>query len=147
MKKNETIKEAQEGLAKDHVEQSLNHLKKAMDFYQAPREEDELDLVKEVRDRLFSLGVSEERLQKTYDQNPLVQEANGRHAHAQQFQMTRYLNEQFLIAQVNDGVDTALDRYQLMFEVKPTEWLQIFDQGLSKNFLEMDLPRTIDNER
>lgn len=138
---------SQEELQQDFVRESMQRMQQSCDFYKEKPKEVELDLVALIRADLFNYCVDEDRLQRVFDTNPLVIEAQGRHTHAQQFQLSRWLNQQFNIAQVFDGIPTQLERYQVIFEARPDEWVKIWREGLIVRFRELDLPRTPTNER
>lgn len=147
MSEQEKIKQSQEDLKNEFVLNSLQQLKKISDFYQESPTEGELDLVALVRADLFSKGVDEGRLKRVFDHNPFVVEAKGRHTHAQQFQLCRWLNQQFEIVQVYDNIPTQLERYQVIFGASIEEWIKIWREGLLIRLRELDLPRTLNNER
>ena len=117
-------------------------LQAGQQFYNEQRDENELDLVKVVRDRLFEKGMSDEQLANCYDNSRFVQEANGRHTHAQQWNLTRWVDEQFTLVQAQDGVDTRIYRFQSVYELGTDEWLKVFDNGIAPNLLEFGLRTT-----
>ncbi len=137
--KQEPQQEQAEHLATDPVIAGLNLLKAGQSFYEQKAGANELDLVKVVRERLFEHGINEETLTKCFDNSNFVQEAQGRHTHAQQWNLTRWVDEQFTLVQVQDDVDTRLYRYQAMYEVNPDDWLKVFDQGILPNLAEFGI--------
>lgn len=108
-------------------------------FYNEKADPNELDLVKVVREKLFSGGVDEDTLNACFDKSNFIQEATGKHTHAQQWNMTRWIDEQFTLVQAQDGVDTRLFRFQSVYELHPDEWLKVFDRGIAPNLLEFGL--------
>lgn len=97
----------------------------ACGYYGGKRLDNELDLVKEIRDRLFAAGVS--GLDVIYDQNRHIQAAVGRKAHAQQYHLNRFFSDQLMLAQALKGVDTRQSRYCLIYEIQPEEWMKIIE--------------------
>lgn len=108
-------------------------------FYNEGADPDEVDLVQAVRQRLFEKGINEDQLAACFDSSNFVQEAGGRHTHAQQWNLTRWVDEQFTLIQAQDGVDTRLFRYQAIYEVQPDVWLKVFDDGILPNLAEFGI--------
>ena len=119
------------------VEKHLDALKKTVDIYSQPRAEGEIDLVKVIRDKLQENGVTSERLEQAYDHSRFIEDAVPRQSHAQQFHLNRYFNDQLMMA----DADTRLERYQLIYEVTPSEWLKIMEKSVIPRFVELDLPK------
>ena len=119
------------------VEKHLDTLKKTVDIYSQPRVDGEIDLVKVIRDKLQENGVTAERLEQAYDHSRFIEDALPRQSHAQQFHLNRYFNDQLMMA----DADTRLERYQLIYEVTPSEWLKIMEKSVIPRFVELDLPR------
>lgn len=117
----------------------LSHLQNGVNFYNEHRDENEVDMVSEVRLRLIEAGASDALLSEVYDNNRFIKEAAGKHAHAQQYNLNRFFNGQLNAAEAETGTDTRLLRYQLMYEVNPREWLTVFDKGILLNTLELGL--------
>ena len=63
-------------------------------------------------------------------------EAQGKPAHAQQYLMNRYFSTQLMAVEQ----DTVLQRYSLMYEVQPDEWLQVFEKTVLPAFVDYNLP-------
>ena len=142
MNTEETVAQSDEdnGLAAkqiEAVEKHLESLKKTVDIYSQPRAEGEVDLVKVIRDKLQENGVTTERLEKAYDHSRFIEDAIPRQSHAQQFHLNRYFNDQLMMA----DADTRLERYQLIYEVTPFEWLKIMEKSVIPRFVELDLPK------
>jgi len=116
-------------------EKIVELFKGPMRFYNTDRQSDELDLVKEVRQRLLSLGL-EDKLQEGFDTNRFILEAVDKNSHVQQFLLNRYLTIQFMASQE----DTAVERYALMNEVNPSDWLTVFEQRILPAVVNLDLP-------
>ena len=122
------------------LEEAEAMLRRGVDFYNEAPQVDEINLVARVRSLLKDNGLGEDRLVEAYDQNRFVKEAEGRHAHAQQFNLNRYFVDQ-LSKLEKQGDDSRLLRFQLVYEVRPTEWLKIIEQSIVPNILDKDLPR------
>jgi hypothetical protein len=120
---------------------TLERMTNSAKFYSQKRADGELDLVQATRKMLAEAGADEEKLIAHYDTDRFVKEAADKHAHAQQFQLNRFFNGQFCIIDAEDGGDTRLLRYQLIYEVKPSEWLTIMKKSVIPGFVELGLPR------
>lgn len=129
----------QREIAIEAAEPALDLLQAAQSFYHEPAAATELNLVNELRARFQNVGVSEDVLVRCFDNSCFVREAMGKHAHAQQWNLTRWINEQFNLIQSRDGVDTRLYRYQAIYEIDTNDWLKIFDHGILQNLLEFGL--------
>lgn len=126
-------------IALENVEPALHLLQAGQSFYNEAPAANEVNLVNEIRIRFQNFGVSEEVLNRCFDNSCFVQEAQGKHAHAQQWNLTRWINEQFNLIQSHDGIDTRLYRYQAIYEIDTDAWLKIFDHGILQNLLEFGL--------
>lgn len=115
---------------KDLTEKAFDSLRKIQNFYDDPPAENEIDLVDIVREKLLDAGITEESILQSFDSNGFVREATGRHSHAQLWNLSRWLDEQLSLIQVQDGADTRLLRYQIMYEVPPMKWLTVFEKGI-----------------
>lgn len=107
-------------------------------FYNSQKLEGELDLVQAVRQRMSDHGLKE-KLQNGFDANRFVVEAQGKPAHAQQYLMNRYFSTQLMAVEQ----DTVLQRYSLMYEVQPDEWLQVFEKTVLPAFVDYNLPAQV----
>jgi hypothetical protein len=108
-------------------------------FYNEKPTPDEVNLVAKVRDWLKEKAVDEELLVAAFDKSNFVQEAEGKHAHAQLFNLNRWMDEQLSIIQAEDNIDTRLFRYQVMYEVSPDQWLTVVEKGVLPNLVEFGL--------
>jgi len=115
---------------------SVQLLKAGQAFYNEKADPGELDLVATVREYMKEYGVDEDTLVQKFDNNTFVVESANRHTLAQQFNLTRWADEQFTIIQAQDGIDTRTMRFQAIYEVKPEAWLKIFKEGLLPNLVE-----------
>lgn len=116
--------------------EKINQLFKGpMEFYEKPPLEDELNLIKEVRDRFVKYGQLE-KMPDCYDNNRFIVEAIGKNSHVQQFHLNRYLSIQLMAS----GKDTAVERYALMNEVNPSQWLTVFEERILPACINLDLP-------
>lgn len=117
----------------------VNELMNApIEFYNSQKLEGELDLVQAVRQRMSDHGLKE-KLQNGFDANRFVVEAQGKPAHAQQYLMNRYFSTQLMAVEQ----DTVLQRYSLMYEVQPDEWLQVFEKTVLPAFVDYNLPAQV----
>ncbi len=117
------------------VEKVIELMTKPMDFYNSARKEDELDLVATVRQKMVDAGLSD-KLPECQDGNRFIQDAKDRPAHAQQYNLNRYFCTQFMAAKE----EAALERYALIYEIQPDEWLKIFDKTILPAVVNYDLP-------
>ena len=122
------------------LEEAEKSLKQAVDFYNQLPDPNEISLVEVVRKSLIDNGVTDEQLRETYDTDRFVIESAGKHAHAQQFNLNRYFANQ--LAHVDaEGGDTRLIRYQLIYEISPSDWLKIINDSVIPNLVDFNLPR------
>ena len=116
--------------------EKLNDLMRGpMEQYQATRREDELDLVAIVRERMVQAGLLD-KLPYAFDNNRFIQEAIGKPSHAQQYNLNRYFSTQLMAAQD----DTLVQRYALIYEIRPDEWLNVFDNTILPAIVNFNLP-------
>lgn len=129
---------------KDKVSDALNEaeksLKRAVDFYNQLPDPNEISLVDMVRRALVENGVQEQQLREAYDCDRFVIESAGKHAHAQQFNLNRYFANQLSYVDAEGG-DTRLIRYQLIYEITPSEWFKIVKDSVIPNLVDFNLPR------
>ena len=107
-------------------------LNNCADFYNTPRVENEIDLVKHVRESLIESGAGD--LISNFDESRFVIEAVDKTGHAQQFNLTRFFDLQLSAA----PIDTSVERYALLYSLRADEWLGVF-----KNTI---LPTIVDNQ-
>ena len=119
----------------EQLEKVNKFMTASMSRYDAPRAENELNLVDLVRQRLVNSGLGD-RLSAAYDNNRFIIEAQGKTSIAQQYNLNRYLAIQFMAAQQ----DSLMQRYTLIYEVLPAQWLAIFDRTILPALMEFDLP-------
>ena len=84
-----------EGVFDPAIEQVNKIMAGPMNFYNAERVENEIDLIAEVRQRMVSVGLAD-RLPGCFDSNRFILEAQGKPAHAQQYNLNRYFTTQFM---------------------------------------------------
>lgn len=104
-------------------------------FYNRPREENEIDLVKRIREAMIEVGLKDKVIE-AYDENRFIKEAEGRTAHAQQYNLNRYFSTQLMAVEQ----DTSLERYALLYEIRPDQWLEIFKRNILPIVVNCDLP-------
>ena len=121
--------------AQQDAEKIVKLMTEPMKFYQSERQENEIDLISTVRQKLVDAGLSD-RLPECFDDNRFIQEAKNRPAHAQQYNLNRYFCTQFMAAEE----EASLERYALIYEIKPTEWLEIFDKTILPAVVNYNLP-------
>lgn len=117
------------------IEKFNEFMRGPMEQYQAPRQEDELDLVRIVREKMVQAGLLE-KLPLAFDNNRFIQEAIGKPSHAQQYNLNRYFSTQLMTAQD----DTLVQRYALIYEIRPDEWLNVFDNTILPAIVNFNLP-------
>lgn len=118
-----TASSTQEDLEKAALLSMQNLMQTGIDHYNRPKDPNEIDLVPELRKELESAGI--DNLEQIYDNNRHVQEAQNRVAHAQQYNLNRFLYEELTAIDMQESIDTRQSRYCLLYEVKPTEWLNV----------------------
>lgn len=125
----------QEETLSPEAEKIITLMQKPMEFYQSERKEDEIDLVAVVREKMVEAGLGE-KLPECYDSNRFIQEAKDRPAHAQQYNLNRFFCTQFMAAKE----EASIERYALIYEIKPNEWLEIFDKTILPAVVNYNLP-------
>ena len=120
------------------IDQVVTAVNASVNIYNTPRVSGELDMVQAVRNLLCSVGLGD-RLPEAYDANRFIIEAHGKTAIAQQYNLNRYLSIQLMSV----DQDATLQRYALIYEVSPKDWLTIFEQNILPALAEFDLPRVI----
>jgi hypothetical protein len=122
----------------DQLDQAVAKIKDLMDkpisFYNSPRQANEMDLVGLVRDRLIQSGLLEKI--DHYDSSRFIIEAKDKPSHAQQYLLNRYLSTQLMAA----PEDTSIERYALIYEIQPDQWLEIFDKTILPTVVNCNLP-------
>lgn len=116
----------------------INGLEGAMRYYDEPRSGNEVDIVSVARQALIKSGVAADVLEKTYDKNPHILEAAGRHAHAQQFQVNQWAVKQ-CFALEEKGKDTRMLRYSVMNEARVEDWITVFEKHIAPNLAALGL--------
>lgn len=117
------------------IEKFNEFMRGPMEQYQSPRREDEIDLVSVVRERMVQAGLLD-KLPHAFDNNRFIQEAVGKPSHAQQYNLNRYFSTQLMVAQD----DTLVQRYALIYEIQPDEWLNVFDNTILPAIVNFNLP-------
>lgn len=117
------VPKTQEDLEKAALLSMKNLMQVGVDHYNKPKDPNEIDLVAETRKELENAGI--DNLDTIYDQNRHVIEAQNRVAHAQQYNLNRFLYEELTAIDSTEGIDTRQSRYCLLYEVQPTEWLNV----------------------
>lgn len=109
-----------------------------MAFYNSQRDPQDIDLLREVRQMMTEAGLGD-RLPEAFDKNRFIIEAQNRASHAQQYNLNRYLTLQFM-ACPQAG---TTQRYSLIYEIAPNEWLRIFRDSILPAMVDYDLPVVI----
>lgn len=117
------------------AEKVVKLMEKPMNFYQGKRQDDEMDLIHVVRQKMVDAGLSD-KLVDCFDSNRFIIEAKERPAHAQQYNLNRYFCTQFMAADEQAGIE----RYSLIYEITPDQWLTIFDKTILPAVVNYDLP-------
>lgn len=121
--------------ADDAVDKVVDLMTKPMQQYMSARRDDEMDLVQIVREKMVQVGLAD-KLPECFDNNRFIQEAKDRPAHSQQYNLNRYFSTQFMAAKE----DASIERYALIYEIRPDQWLEIFDKTILPAVVNYDLP-------
>lgn len=126
-------------------QEALDKLKELMqgpmDYYNSERLPDEMDLVQRVRDLFIQNGAGH-LLNNGFESSRFIIEAKDKSSHAQQFNLNRWLSLQLM---AKTGSDPVM-RYSLIYEIRPDQWLGIFETRILPNFLALDLPVMLDED-
>ena len=117
------------------IEKIVTLMEKPMDFYNSERKDDEIDLIDVVRQRMIEAGLVD-KVRECYDTDRFIIEAKDRPAHAQQYNLNRFFCTQFMAAKE----DASIERYALIYEIQPNQWLEIFDKTILPAVVNYDLP-------
>lgn len=120
------------------LEAIQERFKGPMDFYNSQRHPDEMNLIAEVRHLMEEAGLGD-RLPQAFDSNRFIMDAVNRPAHAQQYNLNRYLTLQFMAAEDQ----ATLARYSLIYEITPKEWLVTFKGTILPAMVDFNLPVVI----
>ena len=121
--------------ADEAVDKVVDLMTKPMQQYMSARRDDEMDLVQIVREKMVQVGLAD-KLPECFDNNRFIQEAKDRPAHSQQYNLNRYFSTQFMAAKE----DASIERYALIYEIRPDQWLEIFDKTILPAVVNYDLP-------
>lgn len=123
----------------DETGAALDKIKTMMEnpigFYHTARSDTEMDLVSHVRSKLVEKGLLD-KLPECFDQNRFIVEAKDKVAHVQQYLLNRYFNTQLMATEE----DTSLERYSLIYEIRPDQWLEVFDKTILPTVVNCNLP-------
>lgn len=120
------------------IDNMLDMLEKPMQFYQQDRLPDEMNLVTHVRELMIEQGLRD-RVETAFDTHRLIIEAQGKSSHPQQFLLNRYFALQFMSCEK----DTRMNRFRLIYEISPDQWLGIFRTSILPALIDLDLPRPL----
>ena len=129
---------ADKGTHDHEVDQLMDSLEQPHSFFLRQRGEEELNLVVRVRECMVNAGLGD-RLADSFDSHRLIQEVENKGSHAQQFNLTRYFAHQLMIP----SDDTSVERYSLMYEVRPDRWLEIFEKTVLPTIGALGLPKKL----
>lgn len=104
----------------------------AADAYKLQRESGDINLVDVVREKLLNAGMPNS---DAYDNNRHIKDAQELAPHAQQFHLNRYFAEEFNRVQAERGVDTRTSRFCLIYEITPTEWMNVVEKQTIPNLV------------
>lgn len=120
---------------KEAVEKLYELMNKPIEYYNSERMATEMDLVDKVRELFIKNGVGH-LLKEAYEESRFIIEARSRPSHAQQYLLNRWISLQLM---AKDNADPLL-LYSLVYEIRPDQWLRIFEQYILPNMLSLDLP-------
>lgn len=110
-----------------------------INYYTSDRLPDEIDLIERVRE-LFVRSGNGHRLPEGFDSSRFIIEAKDRPSHAQQYCLNRWISLQLMACEGSDVVTL----YSLIYEIRPDQWLTIFEQYILPKMLELNLPIKIE---
>ncbi len=97
-------------------------LKEGFDYFNAPRQEHEIDLVSLVRDAMIRAGIPEAQVIEFYDNAPLIMEVKDRQPSVQRWQLNRFWFLQLIFL----PFDTSQVRFNLVPNGTEEQWFEIF---------------------
>ena len=125
-------------MSEEMVEKAVDGVVKLMEAgvaaYNTARQPDEIDIVKEVRAEFVSYGLSGV-LPEAFDNNRFIVEAADKTSHAQVYNLNRWMNLQLSASEE----DTSVERYSLIYDIKPSDWLTIAKQRIIPRMVTLGL--------
>ena len=118
-----------------HTQVAENPIEKGRAAYFAQRQENEIDVVQEVREILRLSGFTKPALD-LFDSDPTIINARDKNAFTQRYLLNRYWTLQLQSTPVN----SEQARYFLLPEGEVTEWLRCFKTVIVPFALENNLP-------
>jgi len=119
----------------------MSHLLKRTNImsqdYFKPREENEIDLVAEVRQILLTNGLGQSI--DAYDNNRFITEAADKCSSVQRFQLNRYFSMQLIMA----TADSTEERFCLIPNGDVSDWLSLFKAKILPFLIQHNLPRSV----
>jgi hypothetical protein len=110
-------------------------LNSGVEHYMSPRQEGEIDLVKEVRALLVDSGLAA-NLEKAFDNHHQIIEARDKPSQVQRYLMNRYWTTQLMI----HANKTAEHRFFLIPNGSVQQWLELFKNTIIPFLVEHNLP-------
>lgn len=118
-------------------ENQSNFLKQSVEDYNKVYEND-IDLVNEVRKLLIGSGISQAKLDITFEVNRFIIDAKDKNSAVQKFALNRYWSQQ--LSFVPNSIET---RFMLIMNGTVQEWLDLFTKGVLPVIIEHNLPNPI----
>jgi hypothetical protein len=124
------------------IEEQLieERIRKPMRHYLDGKQENEIDLVEIVREKLINVGLKQE-VEEVYDHSRFIKEAKGKTSSAQLWNLNRFLTLQFCASDAN----TDKQRLYLVDTLDVDKWLNIVDKAIIPELLGNVTLRKIDH--
>lgn len=116
--------------------QTFTQYNNANPMYDAPRTNDDIDLIQVVRNLLVNAGIS---TIQCYDNSKHIMEAKSKKPEIQRFLLNQYWNLQLLSTSAN----SINERFSLVPNGTIESWLKLFTQVVLPFIVKHDLPKVI----
>lgn len=120
-------------------QQQKEHFEKGCEVYISKQNSGGVDLINEVRDILIGEGLGRQ-VETYFDTNELILQSVGKDSVVQRFNLNRYWTLQILAS--NDP-RTSDVRYHLIHSGNPSDWLDLFKEGVVPFIVHHHLPKQL----
>lgn len=117
---------------------NVSALEKGVSMYNAPKNENEIDLIDAVRQYLIQAGL-QDRVNQFYDTNRFIKEGIGKNAEVQRFLLNRYWTTQLM----NANSESMNQRIALISNGDVRDWLVLFHERVLPFVIEQNLPISV----
>lgn len=121
------------------TQQQLGSFEQGRNLYLSEKQNSDIDLINEVRNILIGEGLGRQ-VEAYFDTNELILQSLGKDSVVQRFNLNRYWTLQILAS--NDPRSSDV-RYHLIHSGNPSDWLDLFKEGVVPFIVHHHLPREL----